>query len=72
MLMTAAALAAIGATGWSGYQRHTHGDSAPPHDADTPEDRDRFLGRASMMLAGLSAVATIYVALATLMVGSCR
>ena len=32
-----------------------------PHDADTPEDRHRFLGFATLLLSGLSAVATIYV-----------
>ena len=59
---TGAALAAIGAIGWSGYRRHGYGAETLPHDMDTPGDRHRFLGFSTLLLAGLSAVATISVA----------
>ena len=43
-----------------------------PHDFDTPEDRHRFLGFATLLLSGLSAVATLYAALAAVFIGSCH
>jgi hypothetical protein len=70
---TVLALAGIGIIGWRGLRRHGHGDAARlPHDDDTPEDRYRFLGFATMVLSGLSAVATVYSALAAVFIGSCR
>jgi hypothetical protein len=59
------ALAGLGATAWSGFTRHRYGTETPPHDSDTPEDRHRFLGLATMLLAGLSGIATIFVWLST-------
>ena len=69
---TAVALAVIGASGWFGYRRHTWGESPAPHDEDTPEDRHRFLGFATLLLSALSAVATIYVAMVALFVETCH
>lgn len=66
-----AALAGIGFTGWLGWRKHTYGEGAPPYDKDTPEDRHRFLGFATVLLSGLSALATIYVSLVTLFVRNC-
>jgi hypothetical protein len=71
-VLTALALAAIGLVGWRGAQRHRAGVPAAEHDDDTPEDRYRFLGLATAMLSGLSAVATAYTALAAALIGSCR
>lgn len=69
---TVVALLGIGATGWMAYRRHRFGDDdALPHDADTPEDRHRFLGFSTFLLSGLSAIATIYVALTIVFIGSC-
>lgn len=69
---TVFALAGISFIGWSGYRRHRHGEAAVPHDFDTPEDRHRFLGFATLLLSGLSAVATIFVALAAVFFPDCR
>jgi hypothetical protein len=69
---TAAALAAIAVIGWRGFKRHGHGEGSLPHDDDSPEDRHRFLGFATMVLSGLSGVATAYSALAAVFIGSCR
>ena len=69
---TAVALAGIGVTAWVGYRRHRHGTATVPHDFDTPEDRHRFLGFATLLLSGLSAVATIFVALVAVFVRSCE
>lgn len=68
---TVAAIAAIALTAWGAHQRHTFEAGEPPHDADTPEDRHRFLGFATMLLAGLAAVATIYSAIAVFSFQSC-
>jgi hypothetical protein len=69
---TAVALAGIVATGWHGLRRHRLGTAARPHDVDTPGDRSRFLGFATLLLSGLSAVATVYVALVAVFVETCR
>lgn len=69
---TAVGLAAIGIIGWIGYRRHSYGHADLPHDDDTPEDRHRFLGFATLLLSALSAVAVIYAALAAVFIGSCH
>lgn len=69
---TVIALVAIAAVAWSGLRRHRLEGAAPPHDDDSPEDRHRFLGLATALLATLSAVATVFSALAVVVVGSCR
>lgn len=69
---TALALLGIGITGWVGYRRGDLGCSSTPHDLDTPEDRHRFLGFATLLLSCLSAVATLYVALAAVFIETCR
>lgn len=68
---TVAALAGIVIIGWIGLRNHRSGDAALPHDADTPEDRRRFLGFATLLLSSLSAVATLYSALAAVFIQSC-
>jgi hypothetical protein len=68
---TVLALVAIGLIGRVGLRRHRLGRATVPHDFDTPEDRHRFLGFATLLLSSLSAVATLYVALAAVFIGSC-
>jgi hypothetical protein len=73
LVYTATALVGITVIGWDGYRRHRHGGTETvPHDFDSAEDRHRFLGFATLLLAGLSAVATVYVAIAALFFESCR
>jgi hypothetical protein len=69
---TVLALAGIAITGRHGYRRHTFGGTALPHDFDTPADRHRFLGFATVLLSGLSAVATAFAALAAVFFDDCR
>lgn len=71
-IYTLVALAAIAWTGWRGYRRHRFGHAKLPHDADTPEDRYRFLGLATLLLSALSAVATIYVAIVAFFFSACH
>lgn len=69
---TVLALAGIGFLGWNGYRKHSFGKAALPHDDDTPEDRYRFLGFATLLLSALSAVAVIYAALVAVFIRSCH
>ena len=69
---TVAALIGIGLNGWSGLKRHRFGSERLPHDFDTPGDRHRFLGFATVLLAALSAVATVFAALVVLFFDDCR
>lgn len=76
---TAVALAGIAVVGWEGFRRHRYpsvadGTEATTHDLDhdTQEDRHRFLGFATLLLAGLSAVAVVYAALAATFFDTCR
>ena len=72
IIYTALALVGIGFIGWVGYRRHSYGHASVPHDADTPEDRHRFLGFATLLLSALSAVAVIYAALVVVFIRSCH
>lgn len=69
---TAVALAGIAVVGWEGFRRHRHGTEATTHDLDSREDRQRFLGFATLLLAGLSAVGVLYAALAAQYFETCR
>jgi hypothetical protein len=69
---TVVALIGIALVGWRGFQRHSFTGSTLPHDFDSPIDRHRFLGFATLLLAGLSAVATLYVAMTIVFIKSCH
>jgi hypothetical protein len=71
-LYTLLALAGIAVTTAVGYRQHRLGRASVPHDYATDADRHRFLGFATLLLSGLSAVAVLYVALAALFPGGCR
>ena len=66
------ALSAIAFFGLRGWRHHRHGHAEIPHDADTPEDRHRFLGFATVLLSGLSAVAVVYASLVAVFIGDCQ
>ena len=72
MWYTAVALIGITIIGWEGFRRHSFGTEATTHDLDTPEDRHRFLGFATLLLSGLSAVGVLYAALAAMYFETCR
>jgi len=69
---TAAALVGIMIVGFEGLRRHRHGTEATTHDLDSPGDRRRFIGFATLLLSGLSATAVLYAALATTFFRTCR
>lgn len=70
-IYTVLALSAVSVIGWIGYRRHTFGAAELPHDDDTPEDRHRFLGFATALLAALSAVAILYETLVVVFIDRC-
>jgi len=72
IIYTVLALVAIGIVGWKGYSKHSHGDAELPHDADTPEDRHRFIGFATLLLSSLSAIAVLFAALVPFFIGTCH
>lgn len=69
---TALALAGIAIIGVEGFRRHRFGTEATTHDLDSPEDRHRFLGFATLLLSGLSAAAVAYAGLAAMFFDTCR
>jgi hypothetical protein len=69
---TVAALLGIAWIGWEGFRRHSSGTEATTHDLDSAEDRHRFVGFATLLLAGLSAVGVLYAALAAMYFDTCR
>lgn len=69
---TALALAGIGSVAWGGWTRHAFEGSTLPHDFDSQEDRHRFLGFATFLLSGLSAIAVIYVSLVAVFLRTCE
>jgi hypothetical protein len=72
VVYTIVALVGVIGIGARSYRRHRFGASSVPHDADTPQDRHRFLGLAGFLLSVLSAVALGYVALPFLFITTCR
>jgi hypothetical protein len=71
--LTVAALAGIAACAVQAFRLgHFREGKAAPHDADTIHDRRRFLAYATLLLSGLSFVATLFVALPAVFVASCR
>ncbi|MGH6902351.1 MAG: hypothetical protein ACREIR_06385 [Geminicoccaceae bacterium] len=67
---------ALGGITYSGARAVRRGGFAyarsAPHDADTAADRRRFLAFATLLLSGLSFVATAFVALPALFFETCR
>jgi hypothetical protein len=68
---TAIALAVIGAVGTIALKRYRTDGPPFSRDDDTPADRHRFLGYATLLLSALSFVATVYVSLAALLIDDC-
>ena len=68
---TVMALLAVAWVGRNGWVRYNHGGAVPSHHKDTPDDRHRFLGLATLLLAILSGVSILYGALAVVMLRGC-
>lgn len=69
---TAVALALILVSAWQAWRHWGAGTEDPPHDAATPEDRQHFLGLATLLLSGLSFASVIFIALPAFLITDCR
>lgn len=69
-LLTLAGIAVAARDAWRRWRGP--GDDLPPHDDDTARSRGQFMALSTLLLCGLSFVATIYVALPAAFVTSCR
>lgn len=65
-------LAGIAVSAVLALRQWEFGRHDPPHDEDSPEDRRRFQGFATLLLSGLSFIAVIYTALPLIVLGACR
>ena len=72
IVMTAAALIAIGLLFLRAFRQLNYQLPDQPNDDGTPEDRTRFMSYTTMLLAGMSWIATLFVGVAGTMVGGCR
>lgn len=75
ILIALATVAALAAIAWSSRQAWAHwsdGDAEPPYDDASFDDRQQFLGFATILLCGLSFIGVIFVALPALFIGDCR
>jgi hypothetical protein len=70
--LTAAALAFVFVSGLQAWRHWGFGANQPPHDADSPEDRRRFVGYAALLISALSFVAIAFTALPVLFIADCR
>ena len=66
------ALVPVALIGARAFKRQRLTGTAAEHDLDTSLDRHRFLAFATLLLSGLSAIAIVYAALATVFIESCR
>ncbi len=71
IIYTVAAIAGIGVVAWIAARRADISGDLSPHDADTAHSRHRFLGLATLLLSGLSAVATLFAAAVIIFVRTC-
>jgi hypothetical protein len=68
---TVVALLGMAASFARALRRHRRGRPGGTDDSDTPEDRRRFVAATTMLLAGMSMIATIYAWLAIAVVHRC-
>lgn len=71
LIATIFSLLVVGREIFIGYQKHTFGDEEPPHNEATPEDRERFLGLARLLISSLSFLAITYTAYVAWVFRSC-
>jgi len=71
LLFGLVALVVVGVVARIGWTKYKLAGGEPPFDKDSAEDRHRFLGVATVLLSGLSAIAIIYVCLSQLFIRNC-
>lgn len=68
---TAIAFGATLLVAWIGWRMDRLDAANPPHDRDTARSRHGFLGFATLLLSGMSAVAILYQAMVVIFIRSC-
>ena len=71
-IYTLVALFLVGTQIVKGYRQHRMGNAQLPHDGDTAEDRERFLGFANFLISSLSALGIIFLAFNAFIFRSCH
>jgi hypothetical protein len=71
-LLTATALAFIALVGLRAFREWRANEGKFPHSEDTAEDRERFMEFSSVLLAALSFVSVVFVAMPALVILDCR
>ncbi|KHK91109.1 membrane protein [Novosphingobium malaysiense] len=69
---TVMALLVILFSGWLAWHKERTPGDPPPHEDSTEVDRLRFLGKATLLLAGLSFVGVVFTALPVIFIGDCQ
>ena len=75
LIIVAYTIIALLAIGWDALAAGRHlrrAGEPPPFDDDTPQDRHRFLAFSTLLLAGLSFVATVFSGLVAIFFEDCR
>ena len=70
--LTIVALIFVFIAGLQAWRHWGFGANQPPHDADSPEDRRRFIGYAALLISALSFVAIVFTALPVFFITDCR
>jgi len=71
-VMTAIALVAIGVFFFRAFRQLNYRLPDQPNDDGTPEDRNRFMSYTTMLLAGMSWIATLFIGVAATAMGGCQ
>jgi hypothetical protein len=71
-LGTVVALVLIGIGARQAWRHWGMGQDLPPHDTASDEDRQHFLGYATLLLSALSAVSVLFIALPAFLILDCR
>ncbi len=70
--LTVLALVVIVLSAYLAWRQWGFGSGDPPHDEPTRKDRTLFQGFATLLLAGLSFVAVVYVAIPLIFIAECQ
>jgi hypothetical protein len=72
IVMTVIALVPIGVLFVRGLRQLDYRLPDQPNDDGTPEDRSRFMAYMTILLAGMSGIATLFVGVAAFSMGGCQ
>lgn len=72
LVMTVIALVAIGVFLLRAFRQLNYHLPDRPNDGGTPEDRTRFMSYTTLLLAGMSWIATLFVGVAATAMGGCQ